>query len=162
MIKEFKKFILRGNLVDLAVGFTVGAAFSTVAKSLVNDIIMPPIGFLLGNTDFSNLFILLRPGTTTAPPYTSPEAADAAGAITLNYGAFINNILSLLVVAVAMFLIIRAVNQLDEGLEVIKGKKKKTKKDQPSNKKCPYCYTTIDYRATKCPNCTSKLKTPNK
>lgn len=152
--------MLRGNLVDLAVGFTVGAAFSTVAKSLVNDVIMPPIGALLGKSDFSNLFILLRAGEKTPPPYSSPEVAETAGAVTLNYGAFINNILSLVVVAVAMFFIIKFVNELDEGLEVITGKKKEEKKGQPTNKKCPHCYSTIDYRANRCPNCTSKLKHP--
>ncbi len=160
MFKEFKKFILRGNLVDLAVGFTVGASFSTVAKSLVEDIIMPPIGLLTGKSDFSNQFILLRAGEKTPPPYTSLSAAETAGAVTLNYGQFINNILSLMVVALAMFVIIKFVNELDEGLEVIKGKKKVEKKDQPSNKKCQYCYSTVDYRATRCPECTSNLKKP--
>ena len=160
MINEFKKFILRGNLVDLAIGFTVGAAFSTVAKSLVNDIIMPPIGVLLGQSDFSNLFILLKASETVPPPYTSPAAAQQVGAVTLNYGAFINNALSLLVVAVAMFVLIKIMNNLEEGLTVIKGKKETKKKDQPSNKKCPFCYSTIDYRATRCPECTSKLTEP--
>lgn len=112
MFHEFKKFILRGNLVDLAIGFTVGAAFSTVAKSLVDDIIMPPVGWILGNADFSNFFILLKEGTKTAAPYASLEAAETAGAITINYGRFLNNIFTLLIVGFAMFLVIKAVNKM--------------------------------------------------
>ena len=112
MFEEFKKFIIRGNLVDLAIGFTVGAAFSTVAKSLVDDILMPPIGWILGNTDFSNFFILLKPGPTNQGPYASLEAAETAGAITINYGRFFNNFLTLVLIGVAMFIVIKAVNKI--------------------------------------------------
>ncbi len=112
MFEEFRKFIVRGNLVDLAIGFTVGAAFSTVAKSLVDDILMPPIGWLLGNTDFSNFFILLKEGPTTPGPYASLEAAETAGAVTINYGRFFNNVLTLVLIGVAMFFIIKLVNRV--------------------------------------------------
>lgn len=153
MFKDFKKFILRGNLVDLAVGFTVGASFSTVAKSLVNDIIMPPIAFLLGQSDFSNQFIVLQGGE-----YKTLEDAQKAGAVTLNYGAFINNVLALLVVAVSMFLVIKAFNHLESGIVLVSGKKEKEKKGEPTSKKCPYCLTTVPYKARRCSACTSELK----
>lgn len=112
MINDFKKFILRGNFVDLAIGFTVGAAFSTVAKSFVEDILMPPIGFILGNTDFADFFILLKEGETVAGPYQTLEAAQTAGAITINYGRFMNNVLSLLIVGFAVYLLVNAINKL--------------------------------------------------
>lgn len=155
MIKDFKKFILRGNLVDLTIGFTVGAAFSTVAKSLVNDIIMPPIGFVLGGAEFSNLMWVLKSGDPPAP-YTSVADAQAAGAVTINYGQFINNILSLILVGLAMFIVIKAFTHLEEGFLPVTKKDKKNK--DPVNKKCPYCLSTIAFKATRCPNCTSRLK----
>jgi large conductance mechanosensitive channel len=154
MFKEFKKFVLRGNLVDLAVGFTVGAAFSGLAKSLVNDILMPPIALILGKTDFSNLFFVLKGGEKPGP-YESIQAAQQSGAVTINYGAFINNLLSLLIVALAMFLVIRAFNHLEDQIVVIGGRKSK---GTPTNKKCPYCYSSIAYKATRCPACTSRLE----
>lgn len=157
MFNEFKKFVLRGNLVDLAIGFTVGAAFSTVAKSIVDDIIMPPIGLLLGGADFSDLFILLKKGET-AGPYNTLADAQSAGAVTLNYGLFINNLLSLLIVAFAMFLIIKFINRLEDQLS----EKPQPGEQDPSNKKCPFCISTIDYKATKCPNCTSDLTSKKK
>lgn len=156
MFKEFKKFILRGNLIDLAIGFTVGAAFSTVAKSIVTDIIMPPISLLLGKTDFSNLFVLLSEGTPSGP-YSTLEEATKAGAITLNYGLFINNLLSLIIVAFAMFLLIKFVNKLENDLVSTKKITSKDKKSEPTDKKCPYCFTIIDFKATRCSSCTSKL-----
>ncbi len=158
MLKDFKKFVLRGNLVELAIGFTVGASFSTVAKSLVNDILMPPIGLLLGNSDFSNLFIVLKPGQSN-PPYDTLQDANTSGAVTLNYGIFINNLLALLVVAIAMYFIIKLLNRLDDQLNEITGKKNDDKKQ--THKKCRYCLTVIPYKATKCSACTSSLP-PNK
>lgn len=155
MLKEFKKFILRGNLVDLAIGFTVGAAFTTVAKSLVNDIIMPPISLLLGKSDFSNIFTVLKQGTPKGP-YQTLADAQSAGAVTINYGAFLNNVFALLLVAIAMFLLVGLINRLEGEIET-KTQKSDSKKDTPANKKCKYCLSTIDYRATRCPNCTSAL-----
>jgi large conductance mechanosensitive channel len=152
---EFKKFVMRGNLVDLAIGFTVGAAFTTVAKSLVNDVIMPPIGLAVGRVDFKDLFWVLRPGSEKAPPYTTIVDAQAAGAVTLNYGMFVNNVLALLIVAIAMFMVIRAVNRIDEAMERDVDEAKEP--SEPEVKKCPFCRTNIPFRASRCPQCTSHL-----
>ena len=117
MFDEFRKFAMRGNVVDLAVGFTVGAAFTAVAHSLVDDIIMPPLGLLLGDVNFINLYWLLKPGTQTPPPYTTLADAKAAGAVTLNYGTFINNVITLALIALAMYFIVRLINRIDAQLE---------------------------------------------
>jgi large conductance mechanosensitive channel len=143
MFKEFKEFITRGNVVDLAVGVIVGAAFGKIVTSLVNDIIMPPIGLLLNGVDFKNLFVSLN-----GQPYTSLELAQAAGAPTLNYGLFINNVIDFVIVALVIFLMIRAVNRL----------RKPAPAPEATTKECPFCHTTIPLKATRCPNCTSELK----
>ncbi len=145
MLKEFKEFVMRGNVVDMAVGIIIGAAFGTIVKSLVSDIIMPPIGLLLGNVDFSNLFTVLKEGAKAAGPYASLADAQAAGAVTINYGVFINTIISFIIVAFAIFLIIRKINEL------------KTPPAEPTTKDCPFCLTSIPIKATRCPHCTSKL-----
>lgn len=154
-IEAFKKFMLRGNLIDMAIGFTVGAAFSTVAKSLVTDIIMPPIGLLMGQSDFTDKYVILK---DTEPPLdanASLAAAQEAGAVTLNYGVFINNMLALLLVALAMFFIVRMVNRIESELD--ERFSPGNEDEQPANKKCKFCRSTIDYQATRCPNCTSDL-----
>ena len=153
---EFKSFALRGNVIDLAVGFTVGAAFSTIAKSLVDDIIMPPVGLLLGRVEVSDMFWLLKEGPEQSAPYTTLADAQAAGAVTVNYGLFINNILAFLVIALAMFFIIRAINRLENAIEDELGYE--DEKVEPTTKKCPYCISTIPRRATRCPECTSELE----
>lgn len=153
--EEFKAFALRGNVVDLAVGFTVGAAFSTIAKSFVDDIIMPPVGLLLGQSEFSDMYWLLKAGTEETPPYATLADAQAAGAVTINYGVFINNILAFLIVALVMFFLIRALNRLENTIEEELGYD--DKKVEPTTKKCPYCISTIPRRASRCPNCTSQL-----
>ncbi len=153
---DFKKFIFRGNLLDLAIGFTVGAAFSTIAKSLVNDILMPPVGWLVGRSDFSDLFWLLKPGTTAAPPYATLADAQSAGAVTVNYGIFVNNVLAFLVVAVAMFAVIKMAARLDRQLERASGHAPPAP-EEPTDKKCPYCLSTIPFKATRCAHCTSEL-----
>lgn len=158
VLKDFQKFLMRGNLVDLAVGFTVGASFSTLAKSLVDDMIMPPIAALMGNQDFNDLFLVLKKGGGTLP-YETLSEAQSAGAITLNYGRFLSNLLALVLVGFAMFLVIKFVNQIDDRLEGLIGKKKNKTDEEPANKKCPYCHSTIAYKATRCPQCTSKLET---
>ncbi|RMF42319.1 MAG: large conductance mechanosensitive channel protein MscL [Planctomycetota bacterium] len=158
VINEFQKFILRGNLVDMAIGFTVGAAFTSVAKSLVNNLIMPPVGLLLGGADFSDLFIVLRPGSEELPPYSTLKEAQEAGAVTLNYGLFINDTIALLIVAAVMFFLIRAINRIDEALDARLGTEKPAA-DVPSTKKCPFCRETIAYLAIRCPHCTSELET---
>ena len=149
MLKEFKEFAMRGNVVDMAVGIIIGAAFGAIVTSLVADVIMPPIGLLLGNVDFSNLFVTLRNGAV-AGPYSSVAQAKAAGAVTLNYGLFINAIISFLIVAFAVFMLIRAINKL---------KRPEVKPAAtPATKECVYCYSTIPIKAVRCPACTSELK----
>ncbi len=147
MWEEFKKFIARGNVVDLAVGVIIGGAFGSIVSSLVNDIIMPPIGLLLGNVDFTNLFIDL-----SGQGYESRSAAAEAGAATINYGVFINTIITFLIVAFVVFLLVRQINRL-------RAKQKKEEAPaEPTTKECPYCFTTIPIKATRCPNCTTQLE----
>ncbi len=148
MLKEFKEFALRGNVIDMAVGIIIGAAFGVIVKSLVNDVIMPPIGLLTGGVDFANLFALLKAGSP-AGPYTSLADAQAAGAVTVNYGAFINNVVSFLIVAFVVFLLVRAINRLQEEEEEAPA--------EPTTKECPYCLSTIPIKATRCAHCTSEL-----
>jgi len=149
MFKEFKEFAMRGNVIDMAVGIVIGAAFGTIVKSLVSDIIMPPIGLLLGKVDFSNLFAVLKQGGTVAGPYTSLVDAQAAGAVTINYGVFIDTVISFIVIAFAIFMVIRGMNNLK--------KKEEAPPAEPTTKDCPYCLTNIPIKATRCPNCTSQL-----
>jgi len=156
MFGEFRKFIMRGNVMDLAVGFVLGAAFTTIVRSFVDDIIMPPIGLLLGGVDFSNLFIVLKEGAPMGP-YPSLEAAKAAGAVTMNIGLFVNAIIAFLIVGFAMFLLIRSINRLEESFEA-RFAKEKPKPGEPTDKKCPHCLTTVPYKATRCPACTSQLE----
>lgn len=144
MLKEFKEFIMRGNVVDLAVGVIIGAAFGTIVSSLVNDILMPPVGLLLGGVDFSNLFINLSGGE-----FASLAAAQEAGAATINYGLFINHLINFLIVALAIFLLVRQVNRLQEEEEA--------PAEEPTTKECPFCHTEIPLAASRCPNCTSQL-----
>ncbi|MBN1995425.1 MAG: large conductance mechanosensitive channel protein MscL [Anaerolineae bacterium] len=148
MLKEFKEFALRGNVVDMAVGIIIGAAFGTIVKSLVDDIIMPPIGLLLGGVDFNNLYILLKAGTPPSP-YPSLAEAQAAGAVTINYGLFINAVVSFLIVAWVVFLLIRGINRLQ--------RKEEAPPAEPTTKECGYCHSTIPIKATRCPYCTSEL-----
>ncbi len=148
MLKEFKEFVIRGNVVDMAVGIIIGAAFGTTVKSLVDDIIMPPVGLLLGGVDFANLFVLLKAGSPAAP-YASLADAQAAGAVTINYGVFMNAIVSFLIVAFVMFLLIRSINRLKREEEAPPA--------EPTTKECPYCLSTIPIKATRCAHCTAEL-----
>jgi len=148
MLKEFKEFILRGNVMDMAVGIIIGAAFGTIVASLVNDVIMPPIGLLLGGVDFANLFILLKAGSL-AGPYASLAEAQAAGAVTINYGVFINAVISFLIVAFVVFLLIRNINRLRREEEAPPA--------EPTTKECPFCLSTIPIKATRCAFCASEL-----
>lgn len=149
MFKEFKEFAAKGNVVDMAVGIVVGAAFGAIVASFVTDVIMPPIGLLLGKVDFSNLFAVLKSGTVPGP-YASVAAAKQAGAVTLNYGTFINTIISFLIIALAVFLVIRQINKLRA--------KPAAPAAAPATKECPYCYSAVAIKATRCPFCTSTLK----
>ena len=145
MLKEFKEFAMRGNVVDMAVGIIIGAAFGAIVQSLVADVIMPPIGLILGNVDFSNLFAVLKEGAAAAP-YASLAEAQKAGAVTINYGKFLNAVVSFIIVAFAVFMLIRAINQL-----------KRKEQAAPTTKECPQCFSTISIKAKRCPNCTSQL-----
>lgn len=150
-VNEFKKFISRGNVLDMAVGIIIGGAFTKIVNSLVADVIMPPLGVILGNIDFSNWFIVLKKGVVDAGPYVSLEAAKTAGANTLNIGFFINSIITFTIVAFAIFSLIKVINKL----------KDEPKSDAPApvtTKECPFCCSTININAKKCPNCISDLK----
>jgi large conductance mechanosensitive channel len=144
MIKDFKAFILRGNVMDLAIGVIIGAAFGKIVSSFVADILMPPLGLLLGKVDFSNLYLSLG-----GQKYASLAEAQAAGAPTLNYGLFINNIIDFVIIALVIFLLIRALTKLS---------KKEEKPVEVTARDCPYCQTSISKKATRCPNCTSEVK----
>jgi large conductance mechanosensitive channel len=141
---------MRGNVVDMAVGIIIGAAFGTIISSLVADVIMPPIGLLLGNVDFTNLFITLKQGAKAAAPYASLAEAKAAGAVTMNIGVFINTIISFIIVAFAIFLLIRSINNMK--------RKEEAPAAAPATKSCPFCTTAIPIKAVRCPHCTSELK----
>jgi len=149
MLKDFKEFAMRGNVLDMAVGIIIGAAFGGIVNSLVSDMIMPPIGLLLGNIDFSNLFLVLKAGKI-AGPYASLAAAKAAGAVSINYGIFVNTIVSFVIVAFAVFLLIRSINKLR--------RQEEAPPPVPTTKECTYCYSSIPIKATRCPHCTSELK----
>lgn len=148
LFKEFKEFAMRGNVMDMAVGIIIGAAFGTIVKSLVADMMMPPIGLLMGDADFTNLFFILKNGDP-AGPYAALAAAKDAGAVSLNYGVFINNIVSFIIVAFALFMVIRGMNKLKQ--------KEKEEPAEATTKECAYCFSTIAIKATRCPNCTSEV-----
>ena len=150
MLKEFKEFAMKGNVLDMAIGIIIGAAFGTIVKSLVSDVIMPPIGLLLGNVDFSSLYILLKDGAKAAGPYASLADAQTAGAVTLNYGIFINTITSFLIIAFCVFMIVKTINKLK--------RKEESPVTAPTTKSCPFCFSAIPIQATRCPSCTSELK----
>jgi large conductance mechanosensitive channel len=147
MFREFREFAMRGNVVDLAVGIIIGAAFGKIITSLVNDIIMPPIGLLLGRVDFSNLFINL-----SGQPLASLAEAKAAGAPTINYGVFLNAVMDFAIVAFAIFLLVRFINRLNRQPEAVPA--------APTSRECPFCMSSIPLRATRCPQCTSNLQAP--
>jgi len=149
MFKEFKEFAMKGNVIDMAVGIIIGASFGAIVNSLVADIIMPPIGMLIGKVDFSNLFIILQEGKVPGP-YSSVAAAKAAGALTINYGIFMNAVISFLIVAFSAFMLVRSINRV------------RRQKEAPaavlSTTECPYCLSVIPANAVRCAHCTSDLK----
>jgi large conductance mechanosensitive channel len=144
LLKEFKEFAMKGNVVDMAIGIIIGAAFGKIVTSLVGDVLMPPIGKLMGNLDFSNLFLSLDGKT-----YASLTAAKAAGAPTVNYGLFVNTVIDFLIVAFVIFLLVKQINRL---------KKEPPAPPAPATKECPYCLSTIPLKASRCPNCTSEVR----
>jgi len=144
MLKEFKEFAMRGSVLDMAIGIVIGAAFGAIVTSFVNDILMPPIGMLLGSVDFTNLFISLD-----GQHYATLADAQAAGAATLNYGLFINNVINFLIIAFVIFLLVRQINRLRAEPEEVRA--------EPTTKDCPYCATEIPIHAIRCPHCTSEI-----
>jgi len=147
VLKEFKQFVMRGNVIDMAVGIIIGGAFGTIVKSLVDDVLMPPLGLLLGGVDTTNFFVVLKEGAKAAAPYATLAEAKTAGAVTLNYGMFVNATISFLIVAFAVFLLIRALSAM-----------RRPEPAAPSvTKDCEYCATPIPLKATRCPHCTSQL-----
>lgn len=149
LTKELKEFILRGNVLDMAVGIIIGASFGKIVDSLVKDVIMPPIGVLLGKVDFSNLYFPIYP---FGEHYNSLADAQAAGAVTINYGLFLNTVISFIVVAIAVFFVIKAINTLKSNIC-----KEEKVEEEANTKECPYCCSSIPINAKKCPNCTSDL-----
>ena len=148
-LKEFKEFAVKGNVIDMAVGIIIGGAFSPIVNSLVKDIIMPPIGYILGNVDFSNLYL---PLTFSETKYHTLAEAQAAGVVTINYGLFLNTLISFTIVSFSVFLLVKAINKL-------KAEKKEEEcvEEVAKTKECPYCCSTISINAKKCPHCTSLL-----
>lgn len=149
LVKDFREFIMRGNVVDMAVGIIIGVAFGAIVKSLVDDIIMPPIGLVLGNVDFSSLFVVLKSGATPGP-YPTIAAAHHAGAVTWNYGTFINTVIYFLIVAFAVFMMVRALARLQ--------RKNEEPAAEPTTRDCPYCLSSVPIKASRCPQCTSELQ----
>jgi len=149
MLKEFKEFAMRGNVVDMAVGIIIGAAFGAIVGSFVADVIMPPIGMLLGNVDFANLFLVLKEGSA-AGPYASLDAAKEAGAVAVSYGVFINTVINFLIVGFAIFLFVKSVNKMK--------KKEEAPPPEPTTKDCPECLSSIPIKARRCAHCTVELK----
>jgi large conductance mechanosensitive channel len=148
MLKEFREFALRGNVLDMAVGIIIGAAFTAIVTSVVNDLLMPPIGLLLGGVDFANLFVVLKAGSP-GQPYASLADAQAAGAVTINYGILINAVISFVIVAFVLFLIIRGMNRM--------ARQEEAPPAEPTTKDCPYCLSAVPIKATRCAHCTSEL-----
>ena len=168
-VDEFKKFSIRGNVIDMAVGIIVGGAFTTIVNSLVADVIMPPMGLLTGDVDLTNFFLVLKQGNPVGPYLTIAEA-QAAGAVTLRYGLFLTKITSFVIIAIAMFFLIRGINRLKE-LDLTRAQEAEataaatapaepTPPPAPTTKECPYCLSTVPIRATRCPHCTSELELP--
>ena len=151
MVKEFKEFAVKGNVVDMAVGIIIGGAFGTVVKSFVDDVLMPPLGLLIGDIDFQDILVVLREGSTPGP-YETLAAAREAGAVTLNMGLFINAAVSFAIVAFAVFLLVKGMNRLKRAEEA-------TPPPAPTTKDCPFCASSIPLGARRCPMCTSQLET---
>lgn len=148
MLKEFRTFIMRGNVLDLAIAVVIGAAFGGVVKSMVDEVIMPPIGLAVGNVDFSNRYVLLQDGAKAPGPYASLAEAREAGAVTLNYGRFLNSVIGFLIIALAVFAIVKGANRLSRA----------PAPPPPDTKECPFCRNAIPLAATRCGHCTSQLE----
>ncbi len=154
LLQGFKSFVTRGNVVDLAIGVIIGSAFSTVVNSVVNNLLMPPLGLLLGNVDFQDLFIILKQGEEPLPNEATLQMARDVGAVTFNYGQFLTDLISFLILALGVFFIVKGIQSLEQGVT----KPKKEKEEAPTEKKCPFCQQAIPINATRCPFCTSHLE----
>lgn len=152
IIEEFRKFIMRGSILNMAIGIVIGSSFTSIVNSFVQDILMPPIGLILSGIDFSNIFIVIKKGVENAGPYNSIEAAKSAGAVIISIGVFINAIISFFITALSIFIIIKVLNKMQD--KIIK-----KNNDEKKEKICPYCCSSININAIKCPNCTSDIKT---
>jgi large conductance mechanosensitive channel len=150
VFKEFKEFAMRGNVIDMAIGIIIGGAFGPIVGSMVSDILMPPIGMALGNVDFTNLFILIKQGSKAVAPYASLADAKAAGAVTINYGLFINSVVSFVIVVFCVFLLVKTMNRLKREEAVPPA--------EPTTRDCPFCFSSIAIKASRCPHCTSEVK----
>ncbi|MCK4513277.1 large-conductance mechanosensitive channel protein MscL [bacterium] len=148
MFKEFKDFAMRGNVMDMAIGIVIGGAFATIVKSFVADVIMPPIGLMLGGIDFANLHLVLKAGSTPGP-YSTLADAQAAGAVSINYGVFVSSLVSFIIIAFALFMVIRGMNSLQREEEAPPA--------EPTTKECGFCATEIPIKAVRCPHCTADL-----
>jgi large conductance mechanosensitive channel len=148
VLKEFREFAMRGNVLDMAVGIIIGGAFGTIVKSLVDDVIMPPVGMLLGGVDFSNMYLVVKEAATPGP-YASLAEAKKAGTVAIGYGQFINNVITFLIVAWVVFLLVKAINSMK--------RKEEVKPAAPTTKECGFCASTIPLKAKRCPQCTSQL-----
>ena len=148
MFKEFREFAMRGNVVDMAVGIIIGGAFGTIVMSLVNDVLMPPIGLILGGVDFTDLFLTLKEGASPGP-YATLASAQEAGAVTVAYGLFLNSVVSFLIIALSVFFLIKGVNAMK--------RREEESPLEPTAKDCPYCLSSVPIKATRCPFCTSEL-----
>lgn len=158
VLNDFREFIMKGNVIDLAVGIIIGGGFNTIVTSLVNDILMPPIGLLLGDVNFSDFYVILKQGETPVAAHATLEKAQAAGAVTWNYGLFINSLISFLIIAIAVFFIIRGVNKMQQEVEKRAMKPETAVDEETQEKTCPFCIRMIPLKATRCPYCTSELK----
>jgi large conductance mechanosensitive channel len=159
LFQEFRTFIVRGNAIDLAIGIIIGAAFSTVVNSIVENLLMPPFGLVLGNVNFQDLFVVLRQGEQSLPPNPTLEMAKEVGAVTLNYGQFLTDLISFIFLGLGVFLIIRGINSINKKMNQVKESLSKDEKpvDEPSEKDCPFCQKSIPIQAIRCPFCTSHL-----
>ncbi len=158
MFRDFRDFITRGNVVDLAIGIIIGSAFSSVVNSVVNNLMMPPFGLIIGNADFQDLFLILKQGEEPISPQATLQMAQEAGAVTFNYGQFFTDLISFLILGLGVFLIVKAIQKLENKVAVIVKKDDETDEELPSEKDCPYCLMTIASKASRCPYCTSQLE----
>ena len=158
LFQEFKEFIMQGNVIDLAIGIIIGSAFSAVVNSIVDNLMMPPLGLLLGRVNFQDLYIILKEGDQVLPSHATLETAKSVGAVTFNYGQFLTDFISFLLIGIGVFLIVKTINQLNRAAKELNIVSADEEEQEPENKDCPYCMQSIPVKATRCPFCTSQLE----